>query len=168
MPKKTFCPASILIAEDDEANRKVTCAILKYLGYQADAVSNGREALQAMKRRPYDIILMNLRMPEMDGFEATRLIRDLCPPSHQPRIIALTASVLPDSRDVCLNAGMNDFLPKPVSVKDLAKILSKHIDNIQRKNVFVSPHAKATQTENSLPKNRKLMLPFMQYLYLKN
>jgi CheY-like chemotaxis protein len=67
---KNLKPTSILIAEDDEANRKVTCAILKHPGYQADAVSNGREALQALSRRPYDVILINLRMPEMDGFKA--------------------------------------------------------------------------------------------------
>ena len=75
MSEKAFSSACILIAEDDESNRKVTSAMLKHLGYRADAVSNGREALLALKRQHYDIILMNLRMPEMDGLEATRLIR---------------------------------------------------------------------------------------------
>ncbi len=155
MPEKTVSQASILIAEDDESNRKVTCAILKHLGYHADAVSNGREALQAMKHRSYDIILMNLRMPEMDGFEATRLIRDLCPPSRQPTIIALTASVFPDSREICLNAGMDDFLPKPVSVNDLAKILSKHIDNFPRQTAFGPPPRKSIPYSESSAKERK-------------
>jgi CheY-like chemotaxis protein len=150
MPEETLSPMSILIAEDDEANRKVTCAILKHLGYQADAVSNGREALQALSRRPYNVILMNLRMPEMDGFEATKLIRELFPPSHQPTIIALTATVLPNSREVCLNAGMNDFLPKPVNVNYLAKILNKYVGNLQQKTASRKSHSKAFRNPNSL------------------
>ena len=168
MSEKNFRSACILIAEDDESNRKVTSAILRHLGYQADAVSNGREALQALKRRPYDIILMNLRMPEMDGLEATKVIRRRCPPSLQPTIIALTAYVLPSSRELCLNAGMNDFIPKPVKMEDLAKILSKHIRILQRQTAFMQLHAEAFKTLNTLPKRGKLMLPLKQNLCLKN
>jgi CheY-like chemotaxis protein len=126
MSEKTSSSARILIAEDDESNRKVTSAMLKHLGYQADAVSNGREALLALERQPYDIILMNLGMPEMDGIEATRLIRERYP-SQQPRIIALTAHVLPESKETCLKAGMNDFMAKPVKLDELGRVLCKHI-----------------------------------------
>ena len=71
--------ARILLAENNESNRKVTSVMLKRLGYSADAVTNGKEVLQALKNQPYDIVLMNLRMPEVDGFKATRMIRELCP-----------------------------------------------------------------------------------------
>lgn len=168
MSEKAFSSASILIAEDDESNRKVTSAMLKHLGYRADAVSNGREALMALKQRPYDIIIMNLRMPEMDGLEATRLIRQYCPPSLQPKIIALTAFILPNSRETCLEAGMNDFIPKPVKMDDLAKILSKHIRILERQTAFMRSHAEAFKTLDSLPKRGKPILPFKGNHYLKN
>jgi CheY-like chemotaxis protein len=165
MSEKAF---SILIAEDDESNRKVTSAMLKHLGYRADAVSNGREALLALKRQPYDIILMNLSMPEMDGLEATRLIRLSCPQTLQPKIIALTAYLLPNSREICLEAGMNDFVPKPFKMNELDKILSKHIRIRERQTAFMLLHAEAFKTLTSLPKRGKLILPFKQNHYLKN
>jgi CheY-like chemotaxis protein len=166
--KKSLCSASILIAEDDESNRKVTSAILRHLGYQTDAVSNGKETLLALKSKPYDIILMNLRMPEMDGLEATRLIRERCPPSLQPRIIALTAYILPNSREICLNAGMNDFIPKPVKMSDLAKMLNKHIRISQRQNAFMLLHSEASKTLDSMPKRARYISPFRQNIHLKN
>ena len=126
MSEKASRSVCILIAEDDEASRKVTSVMLKRLGYRADAVSNGREALLALKRQPYDIILMNLNMPEMDGLEATRLIRRSCPSTLRPKIIALSACILPNSREICLGARMNDFMPKPFKMNELAKLLSKH------------------------------------------
>jgi CheY-like chemotaxis protein len=166
--KKSLSSASILIAEDDESNRKVTTAILRHLGYRADAVTNGRETLLALKRRPYDIILMNLRMPEMDGLEATRLIRERCPQSLQPKIIALTAYVLPNSRELCLNAGMNDFIPKPVKMKDLANVLNKHIRILQRQTAFMLLQREASKTLDSLPKGERHILPFKRNFCLKN
>jgi CheY-like chemotaxis protein len=168
MSEKTFISASILIAEDDESNRKVTSAILRHLGYRVNVVSNGREALLALKQRPYDIILMNLRMPEMGGLEATRVIRERCPPSRQPKIIAFTASVYSNSREICLNAGMNDFIPKPAKMDDLAKILRIHIRILQRQTAFMLLHAEVLKTLDALPKRGKLMLPFKQNLCLKN
>lgn len=127
MPEKACSSARILIAEDDELNRKTTFAMLTHLGYRVDAVSNGREVLQAMNRQTYDLILMNLRMPEMSGLEATRLIREQFPQNEQPRIIALTAYATSECKDSCLEAGMNDFIIKPVKMEDLAKALKKHI-----------------------------------------
>jgi CheY-like chemotaxis protein len=168
MSERDLSSVCILIAEDDESNRKVTAAMLKHLGYRADVVSNGKEALLALKRQPYDIILMNLRMPDMDGLETTRLIRLNCPPSQQPKIIALTAYILPNSREICLEAGMNDFMPKPVKMNDMAKILSKHIRILERQTAFMLSHAEASNTLDSLPKSGKLILPFKQKHYLKN
>jgi CheY-like chemotaxis protein len=129
--------ARILLAENNESNRKVTSVMLKRLGYSADAVTNGNEVLQALKHQPYDIVLMNLRMPELDGFKATRMIRELCPAAVQPTIIALTAYILPNSKERCLEAGMNDFMAKPVKIDDLAAMLSKHTRILEQKAVSI-------------------------------
>lgn len=128
--------ARVLLAENDESNRKVTSIMLKRLGYSADTVTNGREVLLALKHQPYDIILMNLRMPEVDGLEATRKIRERCPAAVQPTIIALTAYVLPNSKERCLEAGMNDFMAKPVKIDDLAAMLSKHTRTLEQQAAF--------------------------------
>jgi CheY-like chemotaxis protein len=168
MSEKAFSSGCILIVEDDESNRKVTFAMLKHLGYRADAVSNGREALLALKRQPYDIILMNLSMPDMDGLEATRLIRLSCPSTHQPTIIALTACILPNSREICLDAGMNDFMPKPFKMNELAMILTKHMRILERQTAFMRLHEEVSKTLDSLPKRGKIILPFKQNHYLKN
>ncbi len=168
MSEKAFRSACILIAEDDESNRKVTSAMLKRLGYRADAVSNGREALLALERQPYDIILMNLNMPEMDGLEATRLIRQSFPPTLQPKIIALTACILPNSREICLEAGMNDFMPKPFKMNELAQVLSKHMRILERQTAFMRLHEEINRTLDLLPKRGKLILPFKQNHYLQN
>jgi len=143
-------------------------AMLKRLGYRADAVSNGRDALLASKCQHYDIILMNLSMPEMDGLEATRQIRLSCPPTLQPTIIALTACILPNSREICLEAGMNDFMPKPFKVNELAQVLSKHMRILERKTAFVRLHEEVNRTLDSLPKRGKLSLSFKQNPYLQN
>jgi CheY-like chemotaxis protein len=168
MSEKASSSACILIAEDDESNRKVTSAMLKHLGFRADAVSNGREALLALDRQHYDIILMNLSMPEMDGLEATRLIRLSCSPSLQPKIIALTACILPNSREICIEAGMNDFMPKPFRMNELAKMLSKHMRIHERQTAFMRLHEEVIRTLDSLPMRGKLILPFKQNNYLKN
>jgi CheY-like chemotaxis protein len=127
MPEKASGSARILIAEDDELNRRATSAMLTHLGYSIDAVSNGKEVLQALDLQTYDIILMNLRMPEMSGLEATREIQKRFPLSRRPKIIALTAYATSECRDICLRAGMNDFMTKPVKMDDLANALKKHI-----------------------------------------
>ena len=128
--------ACVLLAENDESNRKVTTLMLKRLGYSTDTVTNGKEVLLALKHHPYDIILMNVRMPELDGFEATRKIRECCPATVQPTIIALTAYILPNSKERCLEAGMDDFMAKPVKIEDLAAMLSKHTRILDRKASF--------------------------------
>ncbi len=115
---------SILLAEDDPASQKVTLLMLKRLGYKADAVDNGLQALQALEHQTYDLVLMDIVMPKMDGLEATREIRKLG--QNEPKIIAITAYVFPGSREMCLKAGMNDYIAKPVEIGALAEVLSKY------------------------------------------
>jgi PAS domain S-box-containing protein len=117
----------ILLAEDIVTNQMVVLAILKKLGLRADAVSNGQEALQALEAIPYDLVLMDVQMPVMDGYEATRRIRD--PESavrnHQIPIIAMTAHAMQGDREACLESGMNDYVTKPISFQALALALEK-------------------------------------------
>ncbi|WP_051386007.1 hybrid sensor histidine kinase/response regulator [Actinokineospora inagensis] len=115
----------ILVAEDNLVNQKVAQLMLSKLGYRADMVSNGREAVQAVRLRPYDVVLMDVRMPIMDGLEATQIIRSDLPADRQPRIVAMTASVLVEDANACRAAGMDDYLAKPVRPTDLATVLGK-------------------------------------------
>ncbi|MFT3868392.1 MAG: ATP-binding protein [Nibricoccus sp.] len=113
-------PLNILLVEDNPVNQKVALRFLDRLGYRADAVANGIEAVAALEARRYDLILMDLQMPEMDGFEASRQIRKRFPLEHQPRIVALTANALSGDRELCLAAGMNDYIAKPVKLHEIA------------------------------------------------
>jgi CheY-like chemotaxis protein len=108
----------VLLAEDEPSNRKVTMLMLEHLGYSADAVANGIEALQAMEHQTYDVVLMDVKMPEMDGLEATRIIRQRWP-NNGPRIIAITAYALNGDREKCLDAGMDGYLAKPIWLDEL-------------------------------------------------
>jgi CheY-like chemotaxis protein/HPt (histidine-containing phosphotransfer) domain-containing protein len=115
----------ILVAEDNPTNQLVTLGILKNMGYRADAVANGVEAVLSLQKIPYDLVLMDCQMPEMDGYEATRRIRasdSKVLNSHIP-IIAMTAYALKGDREKCLEAGMNDYLSKPVQPKKVAEVL---------------------------------------------
>jgi PAS domain S-box-containing protein len=113
-------PLSILLAEDHPINQKVTLRLLQTMGYCADVAANGREVLEALLRRWYDVILMDVQMPEMDGIEATTRIREQWPANQQPHIIAMTACTMEGDRQQCLDAGMDDYLGKPVRAEDLA------------------------------------------------
>ncbi len=166
--KMGFNSARILLAENNESNRKVTSLMLKRLGYHADAVTNGKEVLLALKHQPYDIILMNLRMPEVDGFEATRMIRECCPETAQPTIIAFTAYILPNSKERCLEAGMNDFMAKPVKMDDLAAMLSKHARILEFQAEFTQFQEEAFCNRGPFPKNGQPIFPFDQDHSLKN
>jgi signal transduction histidine kinase/DNA-binding response OmpR family regulator len=115
---------SVLIAEDNLSNQKVILYMLKRLGYRAQAVYNGKEALQALECGSYDIILMDVRMPEMDGLEATRIIRERW--HNKMKIIAITAYALKGDRERCLAAGMDDYINKPVRIGELKEMLRKH------------------------------------------
>jgi PAS domain S-box-containing protein len=119
--------AKVLVAEDNRENQRVALKILERIGYGAEVVSNGREALDALRARPYDIVLMDVSMPEMDGLEATRRIRAELPQDRQPWIIAVTASALTGDRDRCIEAGMDDYIAKPVSVNGIRHAMERAI-----------------------------------------
>jgi signal transduction histidine kinase/DNA-binding response OmpR family regulator len=122
-------PLRILLVEDNAVNQKLALRLLERMGYRADVAGNGLEAIQALQRQPYDVVLMDVQMPEMDGWEATRRIRRLSPEKlctdEQPRIIAMTASVMQEDRDACREAGMNDYVSKPVRVNELVNALMR-------------------------------------------
>ncbi len=119
------CPLRILVAEDNPSNQKVMLEMLKKMGYRPDAVADGREVIDLLERRPYDIVFMDVRMPEMDGLQATREIRRRWP-VNGPRIVATTAYALSGDREKCLQAGMDDYLAKPVAKAEIARILKRH------------------------------------------
>jgi CheY-like chemotaxis protein len=116
-------PLRILLVEDSLVNLKIALWFLKKLGYRADVAFNGVEALDALERRPYDVILMDDEMPEMNGEETTILIRKKFPRDRQPHIIALTGNSGDDDRVRYLSAGMNDCITKPLKVQELIKAL---------------------------------------------
>ena len=114
----------ILLPEDNAVNQKVALRMLERLGYRADAVANGLEVLQALDRMPYEVVLMDVQMPDMDGLEATKQIRAL-PQKRQPYIIAMTAHAMKGDRGECLRAGMNDYVSKPVRIEELHDALER-------------------------------------------
>jgi len=116
-------PMRILVAEDNVVNQKVALLVLKRLNYEADVVANGREVLDAVAERTYDVIFMDLHMPVMDGLAATRALRERY--GRQHRIIALTADVMTEYRDACIAAGMDDFLSKPFRIREMAATLER-------------------------------------------
>jgi CheY-like chemotaxis protein len=115
----------ILLAEDNAVNQKVALRILDKLGYRADVASNGLEALEALERQTYDVVLMDVQMPEMDGLDATRRICERWPDDSRPRIIAMTANAMIEDREACFAAGMDDYVAKPVRPDELAEALGR-------------------------------------------
>jgi CheY-like chemotaxis protein len=118
-------PLRILLAEDILVNQKLALRLLQQMGYRADVASNGLEAVQSVERQPYDVILMDVQMPEMDGLEASRRICARWPRSQRPTIIAMTANAMQGDREMCLAAGMEDYVSKPIRPDELAKALMK-------------------------------------------
>ncbi len=138
-------PMRILLCDDNAINQKVAARILQQLGYQPGLATNGREALDALDRQPYDLILMDVMMPEMDGLEATRLIREQQKsgaPNYSSRIVivALTAHAMQGDREKCLAAGMDDYLAKPIRPGDVRQVIERW-----------SPQAATTRLAKSAP-----------------
>jgi len=115
----------VLVAEDNSVNQKVALHMLSRLGYRADSAGNGHEVLEAVARQHYDIILMDVQMPEMDGLEATRRLRAAQVNGNRPWIIALTAGAMQGDREGCLDAGMDDYITKPIKLADLTAALAQ-------------------------------------------
>jgi CheY-like chemotaxis protein len=118
-------PLRILLVEDNVVNQRVASHILEQFGYRRDLAANGLEALQAIERQSYDVVLMDMQMPEMDGIEATREIRRRFPTTNGPQIIALTANAHDDDREKCLACGMDDYLSKPLRPADIEEKLRR-------------------------------------------
>jgi GAF domain-containing protein/DNA-binding response OmpR family regulator/tetratricopeptide (TPR) repeat protein len=118
-------PLRILLAEDILVNQKLALRLLDQMGYRADVASNGLEAIQAVERQPYDVILMDVQMPEMDGLEASRQICARWPRGTRPTIIAMTANAMQGDREMCLEAGMDDYVSKPIRPDELVNALMR-------------------------------------------
>jgi len=118
----------ILLAEDNPTNQKLAIRLLQKAGYPVDVASTGKEAISAVQKKKYKLVLMDVQMPEMDGFEATRRIREISPEFANLPIIAMTAYAMSGDRERCLEAGMNDYLSKPLNVEELFKIIEKYSD----------------------------------------
>jgi CheY-like chemotaxis protein len=116
-------PLRILLAEDNVVNQKLAMRLLQQMGYRADLASNGIEAVESVGRQSYDVVLMDVQMPEMDGLEATRRITARWPEGQRPRIVAMTANAMQGDRETCLAAGMDDYVVKPIRVEALVEAL---------------------------------------------
>ncbi len=117
-------PLRILLADDHLVNQKVGLQILQRMGYRADVAGNGKEVLEALRRQPYDVILMDMQMPEMDGLEASRLICREWEAAAKPWIVAMTANAMRGDREECMAAGMDDYLSKPIEIDELVRVLT--------------------------------------------
>jgi two-component system sensor histidine kinase/response regulator len=130
-------PLRLLVAEDHPVNQQLVLKILNLLGYEPALAENGKEALLMLAGQSYDVVLMDMQMPEMDGLEATRLIRVSGQP--QPVIIAMTANVMQSDRDECMQAGMDDFISKPLDFDELVNMLKKWAVKLQATSISKSP-----------------------------
>ncbi len=142
-------PLRILLAEDNPVNQKLALRLLDKFGYRAEAVGNGLEVLEALDRQHYDLVLMDMQMPEMDGLETTRrIISDWGTTTTRPWIAALTAGAMKEDRDVCLAAGVDDFLTKPISVSEL-RIAIERCHKARSTGLFVLPQTPTRWKPNS-------------------
>jgi PAS domain S-box-containing protein len=140
-------PLRILLAEDNAVNQKLALRLLEQMGYRADIASNGMEAVESVQRQNYDVVLMDVQMPELDGLDATRSIRKLkgIPP---PRIVAMTANAMQGDRELCIAAGMDDYISKPIRVQELHQAL------LSSTGGTASPRARARRTPSVVVDSR--------------
>ena len=117
-------PLRILLAEDNVVNQKLAMRLLQQMGYRADLAGNGVEAIECVSRQTYDVVLMDVQMPEMDGLEASRRITARWQPHARPRIVAMTANAMQGDREKCMAAGMDDYITKPIRVDQLVEALN--------------------------------------------
>jgi CheY-like chemotaxis protein len=117
-------PLRILLAEDNAVNQKLAIKVLERMGYSADVAGDGQQAIAALERQPYDLVLMDVQMPHLDGLEATRRIRQRWT-DGRPWIVAMTANAMAEDREACLAAGMDGYLAKPIRVDELAAELAR-------------------------------------------
>jgi CheY-like chemotaxis protein len=125
-------PLRILLAEDNVVNQKLAMRLLQQMGYRADLASNGIEAVESVQRQTYDVVLMDVQMPEMDGLEASRRITATLSAGERPRIVAMTANAMQGDREMCLEAGMDDYITKPIRVDQLIESLNRVIQRAER------------------------------------
>jgi CheY-like chemotaxis protein len=118
-------PLRILLAEDNVVNQKLALRLLQQMGYHADLASNGIQAIECLERQSYDVVLMDVQMPDMDGLEASRRITARWQPRARPRIVAMTANAMQSDREECLAAGMDDYVAKPIRVDALVDALMR-------------------------------------------
>jgi CheY-like chemotaxis protein/HPt (histidine-containing phosphotransfer) domain-containing protein len=118
-------PLRILVVEDNAVNQQLVLLMLQKVGYRADVAGNGVEALEALERQPYDAVLMDVEMPEMDGLEATRRIHESLSRERRPHIIAVTANAMQGERELCIQAGMDDYIAKPIHIDELTAALAR-------------------------------------------
>ena len=131
-------PLRVLIAEDNVINQKVTLAMLRRLGYRADLAANGLEAVKSVRMIPYDVVFMDLQMPELDGLGAMQQIRSEHASGRRPRIVALTANAYDEDREACLAAGMDDYLSKPLQLEKLAAALESVVQLPRQRDDVIS------------------------------
>jgi PAS domain S-box-containing protein len=128
----TRLPLKILVAEDNVINQKVSLRVLQQFGYLADLAADGKQAVEAMERQKYDLVFMDVQMPEMDGLEAARHICERLDPSERPYIVALTANALKEDRECCLAAGMDEYISKPVRAEKIQGIIQRAAVRLDR------------------------------------
>jgi CheY-like chemotaxis protein len=167
-------PLRVLLAEDNAVNQKLALRMLERLGYRADVAGNGFEVLQALRRQTYDVVFMDVQMPEMDGMEATRHIRAEQPGATRPRIIAMTANAMREDREACLTAGMDDYLSKPIQVNELVLALQlcppfqKPVEVESSGVPKIEPAELALEKLHGLANGDRLFLVEMVNIYLED
>jgi CheY-like chemotaxis protein len=149
----------ILLAEDNEINQKLALRLLQKVGYSVDVVETGRQAYEAVQKKDYRLVLMDVQMPDVDGFEATRMIRSLKGEVNRVPIVAMTAHVMAGDREKCIQAGMNDYLSKPLNVDEVMVTVKKYVFGPEPENPEGLPIKTGALTEKSKLYNLELALP---------
>jgi CheY-like chemotaxis protein len=163
-------PLRILLAEDNTVNQKLALRLLERMGYRADVTANGLEVLEALQRQSYDVILMDVQMPEMDGLEASSAIHEGWIAEQRPRIVAMTANAMQGDREECLAAGMDDYLTKPIQVKALQEALEraglwakKRTRDLKLIEVAAPTHDNGRQEESTPALNPEVLSELRQF-----